>query len=54
MAERLGMTEGAVKKAAQRLRERFHDLLRAEVARTVENPTEVDEEIRSLFAALVG
>jgi RNA polymerase sigma factor (sigma-70 family) len=54
MAGRLGMTEGAVKKAAQRLRERFHALLRAEVARTVENPTEVDEEIRSLFAALVG
>jgi hypothetical protein len=54
MAERLGMTEGAVKKAAQRLRERFHDLLRAEVARTVDDPGEVDEEIRSLFGALVG
>ena len=35
LAARLGMTEAAVKKAAQRLRERFAQLLRTEVARTV-------------------
>lgn len=54
IAVRMGMTEAAVKKAAQRLRERFEQLLRTEVARTVSDVREVDEEIRSLFAALHG
>ena len=53
MAGRLGMTEAAVKKAAQRLRNRYHELLRAEVARTVSDAAAVDEEIHCLFAALV-
>ncbi len=52
LAARLGMTEAAVKKAAQRLRERFAQLLRTEVARTVSDAREVDGEMRSLFAAL--
>jgi RNA polymerase sigma-70 factor (ECF subfamily) len=45
----LGMTEGAVKVAVHRLRQRYRDLLRAEIANTVSTPEEVDEEIRSLF-----
>jgi RNA polymerase sigma factor (sigma-70 family) len=48
----LGMTEAAVKKAAQRLRRRYRDLLRDQIAATVNDPDEVDDEIRSLFAVL--
>jgi len=51
MAARLGMTEGAVKVAMCRLRHRFRAELRAEVAKTVENPAEIDGEIRHLLAA---
>jgi DNA-directed RNA polymerase specialized sigma24 family protein len=52
VAAALGMTEGAVKVAALRLRRRFRELIRAEVGRTVQGPEEVEEEIRDLFAAL--
>jgi RNA polymerase sigma factor (sigma-70 family) len=52
IAEELAMTEGAVKVAAHRLRRRFRELIREEVARTVDQPEEVDDEIRDLFAAL--
>jgi RNA polymerase sigma factor (sigma-70 family) len=51
-AERLGMTEGAVKVAVHRLRKRFRELVRAEIARLVEDPRDVDDEIRVLFSAL--
>jgi len=53
-AQALGMSEGAVKVAVHRLRRRYRDLLREEIARTVERPEEVEEEIRDLFAALGG
>jgi RNA polymerase sigma factor (sigma-70 family) len=49
---RHGMSEGAVKTAAYRLRIRYRELLREEIARTVDSPAEVDEEIRSLITAL--
>jgi RNA polymerase sigma factor (sigma-70 family) len=52
VAEELEMTEAAVKVAVHRLRRRFGTLLREEVARTVEDPAKVDEELRFLFAAL--
>jgi len=51
-AARLGMSEGAVKVAVFRLRERYRQILRAEVARTLGSIGEVDDEIRSLFGAL--
>jgi RNA polymerase sigma-70 factor (ECF subfamily) len=51
-ARDLGMTEGAVKVALHRLRERFGGQLREEIAQTVATPEEVDEEIRDLFEAL--
>ena len=54
LAARLGMSVGAVKVAAYRLRQRYGELLRAEVADTVATEGEVDEEIRHLFAALSG
>ena len=50
-ARRLGMTEGAVKVAVHRLRRRYRQLLRDEIAQTVAGPKEVDEEIRHLFGA---
>jgi RNA polymerase sigma-70 factor (ECF subfamily) len=52
IAVELGMTEGAVKAAALRLRRRYRELIRAEVGRTVEDAGDVEAEIRALFAAL--
>jgi RNA polymerase sigma factor (sigma-70 family) len=48
-AARLGMTEGAVRVAVTRLRKRFRERLRAEVSRLVEDPRDVDMEIRHLL-----
>jgi RNA polymerase sigma factor (sigma-70 family) len=50
----LGMSEGAVKVAVHRLRRRFGALLREEIAETVTDPAQVDDEIRELFRALKG
>jgi RNA polymerase sigma factor (sigma-70 family) len=52
IATRLGTTEGAVKVAVHRLRQRYREVLRAEIADTVASPEEVEDEIRNLFAAL--
>ena len=52
MAARLSLGESAVKMAIQRLRRRYGDLLRSEIAQTVTTPQEIDEEIRALFAAV--
>ena len=52
VAARLGLGQGAVRMAAHRLRQRYGELLRAEIAQTVARPEEVDEEIRFLFATL--
>ncbi len=52
IGHRLGMTEGAVRVALHRLRKRYGDLLRAEVAQTVATPAEVDEELRCLLEAV--
>jgi RNA polymerase sigma factor (sigma-70 family) len=52
VARRLGMTEGAVKVAAHRLRKRYRDILREEIAETVASPDLVDEEIRYLLGRL--
>ena len=49
---RLGTTEGAVRVAVHRLRRRYGELLRQEIAATVGEPAEIDDEIRDLFAAL--
>jgi RNA polymerase sigma-70 factor (ECF subfamily) len=51
-ARELDMTEGAVKVAVHRLRRRYRELLREEIGRTVNDPGQVDEEIRNLFLAL--
>ncbi len=53
-ANQLGLTESAVKMAVLRLRRRFGESLRQEIAQTVAEPSEIDEEIRCLFAAVSG
>jgi RNA polymerase sigma factor (sigma-70 family) len=52
IAGELGLSEQAVKVAAYRLRRRYQELLRAEIAQTVASPEEVEDELRDLFAAL--
>jgi RNA polymerase sigma factor (sigma-70 family) len=54
LAAELGMTEGAVKVAIHRLRQRFRDALRAEIVETVDDPAEIDAEMRHLAAILRG
>ncbi len=49
---RLAMSEGAVKVAVHRMRERYRALLRAEIAETVAGPEEIEDELRALMAAL--
>jgi RNA polymerase sigma-70 factor (ECF subfamily) len=51
-AGELNTTEGALKVAVHRLRRRFRELLREEIAQTVANPQEVGDELRDLFSAI--
>lgn len=48
-ARRLGLSEGATMVAAHRLRLRYRQMLRAEIAQTLSNPDDVEEEIHRLF-----
>ena len=52
LAAELGLTEDAVKSAVFRLRKRYQELVRVEVANTVESLAEVDEEIRHLICVI--
>lgn len=52
LAKEWNMTEGAVKVSVHRFRQRYRELLRAEIASTVSTANEVDEEIRYLFSVL--
>ena len=52
VAAALRTTEAAAKMAAHRMRQRYRQLLRDEIAQTVATPAEVDDEIRSLFNVL--
>jgi RNA polymerase sigma-70 factor (ECF subfamily) len=49
---RLNLSAGAVAVAVHRQRQRYRDLVREEIAHTVTSPAEVEDEIRSLLAAL--
>ena len=49
IAARHGLTEGAVKTAAHRLRQGFRTALRRAIAETVTTEEEIEEEIRHLF-----
>jgi RNA polymerase sigma-70 factor (ECF subfamily) len=50
-AKALGMDEGAVRVAVHRLRKQYRQLLRDEIAQTLSDPAQVDEEMRALFGA---
>jgi DNA-directed RNA polymerase specialized sigma24 family protein len=52
LAKTLGLPEKSVKRLLHQLRVRYRELLREEVAQTVEKPGDVDEELRYLCAAL--
>jgi RNA polymerase sigma factor (sigma-70 family) len=52
IGSQLGMSEGAVKVAAHRLRARYRDILRIRIGETVDTEQAVDEEIKDLFEAL--
>jgi len=51
-AAALGMDEGALRVAVHRLRQRYRELLREEISQTLSQPSLVEEELRSLQAAL--
>ena len=51
-ARRLGLTEGAAKVAIHRLRKRFRELVKAEIAQTVDDATPVQDELRYLLEVL--
>jgi RNA polymerase sigma factor (sigma-70 family) len=53
-SEELGLNEAAVKMAVSRLRGRYRELLREELAHTVARPEDVDEELRHLIAVMKG
>jgi RNA polymerase sigma-70 factor (ECF subfamily) len=52
VAAKLELTEGAVKVAVHRLRQRFGAILRREIAETVSRPDDVDDEMRELIRAV--
>jgi RNA polymerase sigma factor (sigma-70 family) len=52
IANELGVTENAVKQAFHRLRQRYRELLRDEIAQTVAVPGDVEEEVRHFIAVL--
>ena len=51
-ARQLGMTENAVRVAIHRLRRRFRELVKSEIAQTVIQPSDVADELRHLIAIL--
>ena len=54
LATTLGITQSTVKKLLYRMRQRYRWLLRDEVAQTVENPADIEDELRYLCGALVA
>jgi RNA polymerase sigma-70 factor (ECF subfamily) len=54
LAARLGLSDEAVRVAVYRLRQRYRQLLREEIAHTVADEAEIDEELRHLRCILSG
>ena len=52
VAQQVGMSEEAVKKAVQRLRRRYREAIREEIAQTVATRSEIEEELRHLVSVL--
>ena len=53
-AATLEMSAGAVRVAVHRMRQRYRELLQAEVAQTIADPAAIDDELNELRAALRG
>jgi len=53
VASELSMTESAARMATSRLRRRYRQLLREEIAQTVSSPEDIEDEINSLFTTFV-
>ena len=51
-AATLGLSLSAVKSVVHRLRQRYRELVREEIAHTVDDPAEIDTEIRYLIAVI--
>jgi RNA polymerase sigma factor (sigma-70 family) len=54
LSAKLNLSESALKVTVHRLRQRYRELLRAEVAKTVSSAVEVEEELRYLFRVIAG
>jgi len=54
LAASLGMSAGAVAVAVHRLRQRYGELVREEIAHTVSSPTEIEDELRYLIGRMSG
>jgi hypothetical protein len=52
LAAQLGTTEGAVHTAVYRLRKRYREILQEQIAATLHDRSEIDDEIRPLFDAI--
>ena len=52
LGAQLGLKEDAVKQTVHRMRRRYRELFREEIAQTVAGPGEVEEELKHLFAVL--
>ena len=54
LADEMGLSVESIKVSVHRLRRRYGELLRTEIAQTVSSPEEIEDELRNLFAALAG
>jgi RNA polymerase sigma-70 factor (ECF subfamily) len=54
LAHEMGLSAEAIKVTVHRLRRRYGELLRTEIAETVSSPEEVEDELRTLFVTLGG
>jgi RNA polymerase sigma-70 factor (ECF subfamily) len=54
IGQRLGKSESAIKSEASRLRLRYGELVRSEIAQTVASVTEIDDEVRHLLTVIGG
>jgi RNA polymerase sigma-70 factor (ECF subfamily) len=52
LGTQLGLTEDAVKQSVHRMRRRYRELFREEIAQTVAGPGEVEDELKHVFAVL--
>jgi RNA polymerase sigma-70 factor (ECF subfamily) len=53
-AEKLGLSAGAARVAVHRLRSRFRHCVKEEIASTLKDAASIEDEMRSLLAALGG